>query len=193
MKKDYIGEYGTKSPQSRFNILFREYSSFPFKIEAYRTNIILKISSEREFSRNAVKEGLGVRVQTSNVSNPTMDHAIEKMEIEAFIADENEDGVLSHLTCKPEIVREAREMRLMSLEYSAFEAILNKMPEYDKEIIIPFLSKKMDIDSLADEYNMSYEAMRSRLRKIKSNLSNAILSSMYEYDDEILIISGGVA
>ena len=69
---ELVDSYGTGNAKERFDLIYENYSVFPQLVDCFEIGLFNTILNEKEYNRRA-KNGadLGVRVQTSNKSDPT--------------------------------------------------------------------------------------------------------------------------
>lgn len=195
MKQRYsiVGNYGGLKPKTRFDILYREYSTFPQKMNMYKSTIEMMISSEKACARRDAIGDLGVRIQSGRITSIVEQHALENIAIEQFInAEEQDESFLKDVQCAAEILAAVRELKIMHLEYSTFRKTVNQLPEDCKGILLPYIEKTKDVYDIADEMGVSLETVRSKIKRIKKEISYYMEGAMNEYDENMIII-GGIA
>ena len=186
-----VGCYYMKPARKRLEILFDEYSVFPQKLKAYESNLQMMISAEREFSRNAAKGDLGVRVQTNAISSVTEQRAIEEIMIEEFIGSEGADeDFIKDVEDAEEIMLGIRELKLMKMEYETLRKNIGLISDRDKEFYLPYLYKKKDVCDLCEEYGLSLDGIKSKLRRLRKGITLGMEGFMREYNED-MTISGG--
>ena len=151
------------------------------------------ISSEKACARRDEIGDLGVRIQTNHISKIVEEQAIENIAIEEYLAGKNDDeGILKNVESVQEIRAAVRELRIMHLEYSTFRRTVSQLPDPCKKILVPYIEKQKEVDDIADELGVSEEAVRSRLKRIKKEISFFMEGAMNEYDENMMI-AGGIA
>ena len=94
--KDIITVYRMADCEERLEIVFDNFSNFPKMIRKMQKITQYKIKAEKEYIRSHAKGELGVRVQTSGLSDTTANEAIANVMLEeAFTSGEVTDGLLS--------------------------------------------------------------------------------------------------
>ncbi len=84
--KEIFESYASGNPKQRFELIYKNYRIFPKMIDSFETGVFNTILNEREYNRRAKnKAELGVRVQTSNKSDPTAKLAVERVMIREAI------------------------------------------------------------------------------------------------------------
>ena len=110
--RDLIGSYRTADPQGRLEIVFANYHIFPKVIRKMEKKTQYKIKAEREYIRSHARGELGVRVQTSNLSDTTADEAIANVTLEeAFTTGVVEEGMLRGILSVQDFVRMNRILK----------------------------------------------------------------------------------
>ncbi|WP_026505223.1 hypothetical protein [Butyrivibrio sp. NC3005] len=78
---ELVDSYGIGSAKERFDLIYENYSVFPQLVDCFEIGLFNTILNENEYNRRAKNNAdLGVRVQTSNKSDPTAKMAVEKEE-----------------------------------------------------------------------------------------------------------------
>ena len=68
-----VEAYGNSNPHERFLLIYKNYSVFPQLVDCYETGLFNRILFEVEYNRRKKNDDdLGVRVQTSHLSDGTM-------------------------------------------------------------------------------------------------------------------------
>lgn len=75
-REEFIKKYADADVNGRLEIILKNYPRFMQMVDGYEQCLSIIIRNEREYNRSRKGEDLGVRVQTSRLSNPTERQAI---------------------------------------------------------------------------------------------------------------------
>ena len=84
-RKSIVKTYGNATMEKRVEIILDNYSNFDCMLDGFERSLYLVILTEREDKRNSEKSDLGVRVQTSNISDPTGNTGTNEAELKRAI------------------------------------------------------------------------------------------------------------
>ena len=83
---ELVDAYEKADPSERFKLIYENYSVFPQIVDCFEIGLFNTILNEKEYNRRARNSAdLGVRVQTSNKSDPTAKVAVERVMIREAI------------------------------------------------------------------------------------------------------------
>lgn len=86
-----VEAYGNSNPHERFLLIYKNYSVFPQLVDCYETGLFNRILFEVEYNRRKKNDDdLGVRVQTSHLSDEFITYKIPDDEDD--IDDAEEEG-----------------------------------------------------------------------------------------------------
>lgn len=72
-EEQLVEAYGKATPHERFRLIYKNYSIFPQLVDCYETGLFNQILFEVEYNRRKKNDDdLGVRIQTSHRSDPTV-------------------------------------------------------------------------------------------------------------------------
>ena len=135
-----------------------------------------RIKSEKEFNRRHNRAELGVRVQTSSISSPTEDEAIDNVMLEeAFKTGEVSNGQLKGVDNAEKYERQIRIISIMKMDYELLEEMVEDLEELDCQILKASLVKNMYIKEIAAETGMSYDFTKRRLKALREEISLEVI------------------
>ena len=73
-----VEQYADADTSGRIDILIKYYPNFLRLVEGYEQSLSYIIKQEKEYKHRAARGDLGVRVQTSEISDPTAREATDK-------------------------------------------------------------------------------------------------------------------
>ncbi len=125
---ELVDAYEKADPSERFKLIYENYSVFPQLVDCFEIGLFNTILNEKEYNRRARNSAdLGVRVQTSNKSDPTAKVAVERGMIREAIQKCDFDGGILKDTDNPEKHRkDIWTIAMMRREYEVFDSINRK-------------------------------------------------------------------
>lgn len=125
-----------------------------------------KIKAEREYLRSHFRGELGVKVQTSNLSDVTADEAIANVTIEeAFVTGALDTGILQGIENASEYEADIRIISIMKDDFELVEECVEDMDDVDSRLMKGFLVQRKYIKELACDFNLSYDTVKRRIRR----------------------------
>lgn len=187
--RKFIGNYYTKKPRARIDMIFNHFDEFPNIMSGYKNGLKAYIAGILESDRLAEKGELGVRVESGVISNPTAVIAIEDIMISEAI-----DKVdLSNLKFKDkrdaeEIYNGILELQLMKKEYGIFIMNLKGLSPKEREFLLPILQGEKTREEIASEAAINLDSLYKRIYRAKKTISDRMEMFMLEYTDEMVRI-----
>ena len=172
-----VTRYGEADYSGRVDLLLDNYETFEAQIEVCFEGIKYRIKEDRAYERRHNTGDLGVRVQTSGLSNPTEAAAFENIEIEEALKSKDFDSeIMRFVDDVDEIRRDIYVMEIMELDYKMITLQRKLLSKSDQKVLVSFLDEGMDYDAIADAENIELESARSRVRRAKGNLKVKMLT-----------------
>ncbi len=164
-----VEQYADSDVGERINILIRYYPNFIRLVEGYEQSLSFIIKQEKEMKRRAAIGELGVRVQTSHISDPTAREAIDNVMIAEAIKKGELAGVIAELD---EDVRnlhetEVRTLQDMKEDYSMFQSTFYYLGPADSEMFTKYLECGRRTEQLAYDMDMKQDALKVRMHRAK--------------------------
>ena len=177
---NFIEEYATAPIVKKIDIILEYFSGFEKIIEGYEKCISIQIRNEREFNRRKDYAELGVRVQTSNISDTTQKIAIENVSIQEAIRAGDMDEALRGAE---EIERHRREIQTlndMRDDYVIVSSQVYLLQGADLSIFTRYLSKLESMSSIAEDTHIEYvmDCLLSNTTKV-CNIKKYILAALF--------------
>ncbi|MBE5837938.1 hypothetical protein [Butyrivibrio sp.] len=169
-KKNIVDQYIVADDEARVDIILDNYPGFKRKLDGYVSSLSARIQRERASNRRRELGDLGVRVQTSGVSNPTKNEACTHAEIEEAInngdwmtALKGSDDVLGRRA----IVETIGEMRY---HYTVVCGMVDGLDDNDYVVFTKYLDTHMTYDELADFFKSTHESVKSRIYRSRASV-----------------------
>ena len=159
--KDLIQNYKRASPEDRVNMMMDNYKGFPGLIKKAESKTRYLIKSEREYRRSHSRGELGVRVNTSNLSDPTYEEAKLNILIEqSFETGNIEKGIIDGLEGETEYAEDIYIISVMRYDFKLLNELIEGSDEEDIRIMKRYLVDKKVYREIAEEENCSYDSVR---------------------------------
>ena len=177
--KDLMQEYRISDAEGRFNIMMDNYCIFPKIIRKMEKKTQYRIKCEKEYARSKHRGELGVRVQTSKLSDPTFEEAATNIMIEqALKTGEDEGGILNGIENAAEYEADIRMISIMRMDFELLSEIVEDMDTGDNNWLKDYLEGKKLLKEIATEQERTYDAMKKRVMKMKVLIRDEILECL---------------
>ena len=165
-----VDEYATSDIKRRIDIILENYPNFLEIMDGYEESLKFLIINERKAARRRNMGELGVRVQTSGISDKTANEAIERVMLSEAIESGNMDKELKDIECPEEYRREAGIINEMRDDYMLLKAQIKTLPWCEFRVMDSYLNGEHDLVKLSEELNTSYEGVKSRLKRGRNRI-----------------------
>lgn len=176
---DLLNSYKKAPAEKRLSIMLEYYPVFPGMLRKIEKKTEYKIKSEQERMRSRRRGELGVRVQTSNVSDTTANEAVANVTLEeAFKTGEVSKGLLKGIENAPEFEETIRMVSIMKMDFELLEDILSGFGREDSIIIKKHLSEGKSYRVIAEEEECSTDSVRRKFTRIREEISEEIIDCL---------------
>ena len=166
-------------PEGRLVIRFAKYHVFPKEMRKMETKTKYKIKAEKENVRRHNRGELGVRVQTSNLSDVTADEAIDNVMLEeALKTGDITTGLLNGIDNAAEYEADIRIISIMKDDYELVEECIEDMQDQDCLLMKGYFHERKIYKEMACEFNMSYDSVKRRIRFLKEYIKEDIIDCL---------------
>ena len=171
--------YSEAGPEGRLQIMMGNYAVFPKLIRRVEKKVFYKITVEREYMRSLHRGELGVRIQTSGISDITADEAIDHVTVEEAIRTGKYDrGLIRDLENADEYETAIRTINVMRLDYELLTEIIDDLREKDSKVIKQYLVEGKLFKEIADSEGKTYDAIKKRIERIRAEIRDQILDCL---------------
>jgi hypothetical protein len=176
---DLLNSYKKAPAEKRLSIMLEYYPVFPGMLRKIEKKTEYKIKSEQERMRSRSRGELGVRVQTSTISDTTANEAVANVTLEeAFKTGEVSKGLLKGIENAPEFEETIRMVSIMKMDFELLEDILSGFGREDSIIIKKHLSEGKSYRVIAEEEECSTDSVRRKFTRIKEEISEEIIDCL---------------
>ncbi len=177
--KDLIQNYKRASPEGRVEMMMDNYKGFPGLIKKAESKTRYLIKSEREYRRSHSRGELGVRVNTSDLSDPTYEEAKLNILIEqSFETGTIEKGIIDGLEGETEYEESIYMISVMRYDYNLLNEIIDGCDEEDIRIMKRYLVDKKVYREIAEEENCSYDSIRRIVIRVRDEIKEEMIESL---------------
>lgn len=169
-REDFIKKYATADVDGRMEIILKNYSRFIQMVDGYEECLSIIIRNERDYNRKKHKSDLGIRVQTSMLSDTTAQTAIENVTIQEAIRCGDIETALKGADDYEKHAVEIRTLLNMREDYRILSNQFHFLDESEGRIFSDYISKKRSLATIASDEGVAYETIRWRIRQTRQTL-----------------------
>jgi len=120
-----------------------------------------------------------VRVQTSDLSDPTANEAIVSVTIqEGYQRGELDKGLLKGVENAKEYEEEVRVIGIMRMDFELLDEIINDLEDTDSKLIKQYVQERRYVKEIAAEEGKSYNAIMKKITRIRADIKEEILECL---------------
>ena len=182
-----VEQYADSNVGERIEIMIKYYPNFNRLVEGYEKSLGFIIKQEKEQKRRSARGELGVRVQTSGISDPTAREAIDNIMIAEAIREGELSGIIAELD--EDVIRlherEVRTIQNMKEDYSIFQDAFFYLDPDDADVLIKYLECGRHTEKLAYELDIRPDALKMqmcRAKKVIVGKTTNILVRKYQFE-----------
>ncbi len=173
---DLLNSYMKANAQKRLSLMLEYYREFPGMLNSIESETKYFIQSEQQRIRSKRRADLDIRVQTSNISNPTADEAMNNATIdEAFITGEIDMALLKDMQKASDYVETIRMVSIMKMDYQLLNDIISGYIDEDSVIIQKHLAEGKSYNAIAIEKKCSSDKIKRRFTRIREEITEKMV------------------
>ena len=183
-KVSIVEAYADASIEKKIKFILENYSGFEKMLEGYEQCLTIQIRTEREFNRRKNQADLGIRVQTSGLSDTTARIAIENVAIEEAIKKGDIEDVVKGTEEADKHRREIFTLLNMKEDFVLVSSQILLLCGDEHELFRKYLEGRESITDMADARGISYNCVQKRInrsKKIVISQSTLFMESKYRY------------
>jgi hypothetical protein len=147
-------------------------------VRSYEAGIIQDICDDSARNRRRSLDDLGVRVQTSSIINMPLNQVIAKDEIVSALQKGDYDTALKWTEDPEEFAKELDTIMLMKRDFQLVKSRIGFLMPKEFRLYTRYLEGTVDLCDLAREEEISYEACKMRIYRLKSIVKMHCLVAM---------------
>ena len=178
-EKDYLTAYRSLNAEGRLNLMITNYNTFPKITRKMEVKTRYRIKSEKEYMRSHLRGELGVRVQSSKLSDPTFEEASTNIMLDkAMETGEAEGGLLNGIENAERYEADIRIISIMRMDYELLSEIVEDLDEDESCWMKDFLTKRKLLKEIASERGLSYETIKRRAYELRNDIREEIIECL---------------
>jgi hypothetical protein len=168
-----ISKYRDLNNKKRVDFILKNYGSIGEYIKSYEEILCDDILGQRAIERRIDRGETGVRVQTSEKSDPTAMAAVDRVTLEeSFSLKDNSDRFM----CRDAVLnRDARTLKIMKRDFKYVIHAMNMLSQHDRCILGEVLRHEKTLDAIAEEKGIQYESAKMYIYRSRLKVRNQAL------------------
>ncbi|SFG84982.1 hypothetical protein [Oribacterium sp. WCC10] len=163
-----LHHYSRSDPECKAKFILKNYERFPKIIAGYESNWAIIVKAEKRYNEKAASGELGVRIQKSGTSNPTMNEAIANLELSTARSETDLRHVLKGTDNPDQHVKDKLIIQDMQDDYTILCNAIYALGTKDEEMFVRYLTRENEaLQDLADEYKMELANFKKQIYSIK--------------------------
>ena len=179
-KKNIVELYSDSSITKRVDIILDNFSCFERMLSGYEKSLSASIKRERDLNRRKSMGDLGIRVQTSHISNPTCDEVCNRIEIEEAIHNGDWKKALVGADDFFKHRNEIITIELMRNDYDIVSGQLDSLDNEDYLLYTKYLNSSKTYIELAEDFGLTFDAVRTRVYRSRARVKKNSIAFMME-------------
>ena len=185
-----LQNYSKFDPECKVKFILNNFKRFLKLVDGFEATWGIIVKAEKRYNSAAGSGDLGVRVQKSGYSNPTMQEAMFNMEMERA-KTESELGSIVKGTDNPnQHIWEKHIIQDMRDDYSIMVNAIHELDQLDEEMFLRYLKKEDVVRDIADKCNIQYSSAKRKIYDIRKTV---ILTAAENIELKYRIINREVA
>ena len=165
--QNIVKKYDSASVTKRVELILDNYAIFGSIIDGYESDMIIDIIDERSYARKLQLGDVGVRVQTSNISDITFNLAAEHDEVARAVKGYDYFTALKGIKNASAYIRKMEVLKQMRIDYETVSTRIKFLNPQEYQIYSRYLSKNKTADILAEELGISHDAYKARIYRCR--------------------------
>ncbi len=176
-----VTKYGDSTKERRLDMICKYYPCFLEIVDSFIEDMEDDIRNEQDYNRRASLGDLGVRVQTSGLSNRTQKEAVRNVSLRnAILNGDFGGGELDDTDHTEDFIYNSETVRSMIADYNKFQKKIDGLLPPDKKLFLAYLQQETDLSQIAEESGIAYESAKQKIRRIKVTIKKDILTPTYK-------------
>ena len=190
VEANFYESYIEQGYVSRINMIFKNYNTFPRMIDSFEEELCDRITEEKAYNKRAAMGDLGVRVQTSGHSDPTLKQAINHLTtIEKIRKEDLHSGLLDGTDEVEKHIIEIKALNMMRFDYkSVVRALKACLEDEEQEELTLVLKKKLNANMMSVQRGIELDSARKRIKRSRSKVrQQAVIYMEKRYEEDIVV------
>ncbi|WP_022765362.1 hypothetical protein [Butyrivibrio sp. XPD2006] len=168
-KTTILDDYKMANDEKRVRIILDNYPGFMTFVNAYEFGLVDTIKAERLYNRRAAIGDTGVRVQTSNIGNPTSSEGDEDKLVREAVRAGDYITALRGADRYEKHKWEILTLKDMRETYALVDKQIGTL-EDEKELFRRYLRHEFNLATIAGSEGVTVEAMKKRFKNARNDV-----------------------
>lgn len=172
--------YAKATSLDKVKCIMKNFERFPNLIAGYEATWKIIVQAELRHSHDADRGELGVRVQMSGISDPTMDSAVLNTALDQAQSENDLRHILNGTDNPSQHITEKMIIMDMQDDFMILKNQIHTLGVSDEERLLHYLQREsMTLQELADESHLQLASYKKMIYGIKKT----VIASAVEYID----------
>jgi hypothetical protein len=179
----HLQEYSNSDTEIKVKFLLSNYNRLPKLIDSYESTWEIIVKAEKRYNARAELGDIGIRVQRTRNSNPTMAEALINAELDLAKTETNLRVLVKGTDNPAQRIKEKLIIQDMRDDYSIIVNAIHSLDQKDEEIFLRYLNNEYDVNDIADCNQITYTSAKSKIYNIrKTVILNATENIKLKYE-----------
>ena len=179
----HLQEYSNSDTEIKVKYLLSNYNRLPKLIDSYESTWEIVVKAEKRYNASSELGDLGIRVQRTRNSNPTMAEALINAELDLAKTETNLRVLVKGTDNPAQRIKEKLIIQDMRDDYSIIVNAIHSLDQKDEEIFLRYLNNEYDVNDIADCNQITYTSAKSKIYNIrKTVILNATENIKLKYE-----------
>ncbi len=165
-KENILDEYDHSNVNKKINIILSNYPCFDEIMNGFEECLTIMIKYEIKGNKSSNTDELGIRIQSSGMSDTTAANALENIVIEDAIHKGTLNDLFKNYECSQELLHKIDVINSMREDYRVLLGLMKTMNVQKDSSFISYVNGN-DIQKICDQTNKTYEGVRSSIKRSK--------------------------
>ena len=177
-RRNIVERYIRADIEKRVEIILDNYGMFNRILDGYEQSLSIVIRNERDYNRKRLLGDSGIRVQTSNIGDITVQTAVENVSIQQAIHDGDWYAAVKGADNLNKHRLEIETICKMRDDYAIVTGQLSVLQKEEYDFYLPYINGEKGCFELAADEGLSPEAVRMRLYRYRSIVKESSIPFM---------------
>ena len=177
-RRNIVERYIRADIEKRVEIILDNYGMFNRILDGYEQSLSIVIRNERDYNRKRLLGDSGIRVQTSNIGDITVQTAVENVSIQQAIHDGDWYAAVKGADNLNKHRLEIETICKMRDDYAIVTGQLSVLQKEEYDFYLPYINGEKGCFELAADEGLSPEAVKMRLYRYRSIVKESSIPFM---------------
>ena len=177
-RRNIVERYIRADIEKGVEIILDNYGMFNRILDGYEQSLSIVIRNERDYNRKRLLGDSGIRVQTSNIGDITVQTAVENVSIQQAIHDGDWYAAVKGADNLNKHRLEIETICKMRDDYAIVTGQLSVLQKEEYDFYLPYINGEKGCFELAADEGLSPEAVKMRLYRYRSIVKESSIPFM---------------